>query len=253
MMKRIFNLRNLLAIAAVAAISLGLAQSGSRRSAASTTSADDLNLRAETQVVESFLNDFIAYNKECAQLSKKPRLLRTEIEGVERKSQDLKQRLPNLQNAARSIMNKLKATNKWDKLNAVILANASDPQLRSFFQNINSKAEIEAGAATIGNRGRDIDVPLENLRRKLALRSLSANENVLMVPAAYAPAVPMGNVGLGCALGRIALSVIHAVPGAHTPKTVLDIVSCACNPSCPGCDFSVTGASCSDYGFGAAT
>ena len=105
MIRRLFSFRNLAAIGAVATIALGVAQSGSRRSAASAASVDDLNLRAETQVVESFFNDFVSYRKECAQLSKKPGLLRTEVDGVERKSQDLKLRLSNLQNAARSIIN----------------------------------------------------------------------------------------------------------------------------------------------------
>jgi hypothetical protein len=251
-MSRPFNLRNLLAIGAVAAIALGLAQSGSRRSAASTTSVDELNLRAETQVLESFFNDFVSYSKECGQLSKKSNLLGTEVDGVERKSQDLKQRLSNVQNAARSIMSKLKAANKWDNLNADILANTSDPRRRSFFQNINFKAEIEEAAATIGSRGKDIGVPVENLRRKVARQSLPANENVLMVRAAYAPAVPMANASLACLAGKLLMTAVEAV-GKHPSNALLDFTSCACGPSCPGCDFGITGTPCSAFGFGAAT
>jgi hypothetical protein len=249
-MRRLLSFRNTAAIAAGAAIVFGLAQSGSRRSAASATNVDDLNLSAETQVVESFFNDFVSYRKECAQLSKKPGLLRTEVDGVERKSQDLKLRLSNLQNAARSIINKLKAANKWDNLNADILANTSDPPRRSFFQNINFKAEIEEAAATFGSRGREVGVPVENLRRKVARQSLPANENGLMVRAAYAPAVPMANVSLACSAGRLLIGAVEAV-GGHCSNLLLDFTSCACHPE-KGIGIG-TGASCSSFGFGAAT
>lgn len=241
--------RNLMILAAIVVTALALAPSGSH-SAASNTNVDDLNLRAERQVLESFFNDFVAYHKECVQLSKKPNLLRTDVDGVERKSQDLQQRLSNLQNAAQNIMAKLKAANRWDNLNAGILANA-DPGHRSFFQGINFKAEIEEAASTIGSKGKDIGVPVETLRRKVATGWLAENDNVLMVRAAYAPAVPVANASLLCQAGKLLITVIEAVPGQHPPKAVLDITSCACGPSCPGCGFSVTGTSCSSLGFAA--
>src|ERR1043166_5723645 len=138
-MSRPFNLRNLLAIGAVAAIAFGWAQSGSRRSAAFTPSVDDLNLRAETQVIESFLNDFLTYNKECAQLSRRQSLLNTEVDGVERRAEALRSRLSTVQNAARTIINKLKAANRWDTLNQDIVVNVSDPRHKALIQNINFK------------------------------------------------------------------------------------------------------------------
>lgn len=250
MMKRLFSFRKFMAMGALIALGLMLVQGGSHRSAAYSPSNEDLDLKSERQVLESFFNDLVAYHKECALLSKKSNLLRTELDGVERKSQDLQQRLSNLQNAARNIMNKLKAANKWDNLNAVILANA-DPSHRSFFQGINFKAEVEEAASTIGSRGKDIGVPLENLRRKVAMRSLSENENVLLVRASYAPAFPVANASLLCQMGKLAITAIEAVPGLHPPKIVLDITSCACGPSCPGCGFSVTGTSCASLGFAA--
>jgi hypothetical protein len=250
MMRRHFSFRKFMANGALIALGLALVQSGPRRSAAATTSVDDLNLRAETQVVESFFNDFVAYNKECAQLSKKANLLRTEVDGVERKAQGLQQRLSNVQNAARALITKLKAANRWDKLNEAILANASDPRHKAFFQNINFKAEIEEVAATFGSRGRDISLPVDNLRRKVA--ALSGDAKVLMVRAALSP-VPVANTSLGCAAGKLMIGAYHAA-GSKVPDIVLDFTSCACSPPCPGCNHGITGSyDCSDLGFGAAT
>ena len=247
-MNRIFSSRKAVAVAALVAIAVALLQNGAPHYA---SNSEDLNLRAETQVLESFFNDLVAYHKECAQLGKRPNLVRTEIEGVERKSQDLQQRLSNLQNAARNLLNKLKAANRWDTLNQDIVANLSDPQERSFFQSINFKAEIEDAAATIGSRGKEIGVPVENLRRKLASRSWSENESVLVVRAAYAPPVALANASLLCQAGKLLITVIEAVPGQHPPKVVLDITSCACGPKCPGCGYSITGTSCASLGFAA--
>jgi hypothetical protein len=250
MMRRLFNLRNLVAISAVAAIALGLAQSDSRRSAASATNVDDLNLRAETQVIESFINDFVTYNKECAQLGRKQNLLNTEVDGVERKAQGLQQRLSNVQNAARTIISKLKAANKWDTLNQDIVARASDPRHKAFFHNINFKAEIEEAAATFGSRGKDVSLPVDNLRRKVAASSGDAKS--LMVRALYSLAVPVSSGSLACTAGKLMIGACHAA-GQKVPDIVLDFTSCACSPPCPGCNHGITGSyDCSDLGFGAA-
>ena len=252
-MKRKLNLSRLAGLVLLLAITVALIQTGSLRSAASNPNIDDLNLTSERQVLESFINDFVAYNKECAQLSKKPNLVRTEVEGLERKSEALKQRLSLLQNASRSIVSKLKAAGKWDNLNETILANTSDGRQKSFLQGINFKAEIEEAANTIGTRGKEIDVPIEKLRRRVASRSMSENENVLMLRAGYVGAVPMATTSLGCSAGKLMIGAFRAA-GKTVPDIVLDFTSCACSPPCPGCNHGLTGSyDCSDLGFGAAT
>ena len=49
-MKRLFTIRKAVAVAALAAIAVALLQNGAPHSA---STSDDLNLRAETQVIES--------------------------------------------------------------------------------------------------------------------------------------------------------------------------------------------------------
>ena len=246
-MIRLLSLRKVVAGTALAAIAIALAQNGARQAA---SSSDDLNLRTETQVIESFFNDFVSYRKECAQLSKKQNLLSTQVDGVERKADALKSRLSAVQNAARAIVSKLKAANKWDTLNETVLANA-DPRHRSFFQNINFKAEIEEAAATLGGRAKELSLPVEDLRRKVA--ASSGDTRSLMVAAAYSPAVPSTNSSLGCAAGRLMIGAFHAA-GLKVPDIVLDFTGCACSPTCPGCvaSASITGSyDCSDFGLGA--
>jgi len=244
-MKRLFTIRKAVAVAALAAIAVALLQNGAPHSA---STSDDLNLRAETQVIESFFNDLVAYRKECAQLSKKQNVLSTEVDVVGRKAEALQSRLSNVQNAARALITKLKAANKWEGLNETILANA-EPRHRSLFQNINFKAEIEEAATTLGSRGKDLSLPIENLRRKVA--ASSGDPKSLMVAAIYSPAVPSTNSSLGCAAGKLMIGAFHAA-GLKVPDVVLDFTGCACSPTCPGCVMPVTGSyDCSDFGLGA--
>src|SRR5262245_23192587 len=246
-MIRSFSFRRAIALAALGAIAVALLQKGAPQSASNT---EEVNLRAETQVTESLSTDLIAYRKECAQLSKKQNLLSTEVDGVGRKADALQSRLSNVQNAARTLISKLKAANKWDTLNETVLANA-DPRHRSFLQNIDFKTEIEEAAATLGSRGKELNLPVENLRKKVA--TSSGDPRSLMVAAAYSPAVPTTNSPLACAAGKLVMGAFHAA-GVKVPDIVLDFTACGCTSTCTGCvaSASVTGSySCSDFGLGA--
>src|SRR5438094_7916666 len=148
MKKRIFSYRKLAVLGAVIAMALALVQSGSHQSTASTSLVDQLNLSSETQFLQSYLNDLVTYNKECAKLSKKATLSDTEIDGVQRRADSLKQRLPGAQGAIAATVTKLKGAHKWETLNADVLAATTDPRQRSFIQEVDIKASLEDASSS---------------------------------------------------------------------------------------------------------
>jgi hypothetical protein len=197
----------------------------------STIAAPDLrsDLSGEVRTLETYSNDLAAYNKQIAQLAKKATVLRTEIDPLERKSNDLKGRISGVQNAIREIIRKLKAANAWNDLDARLVASSTNGRLRTFFQENSFRQELEEAAAGLGSQATDISAPLDSLRRKITGQSFAPARDFAVVRVAYSPAPTVKFVSLGCTIGRIQIKIIHVVGGNMSDQTC-DKVSCACNP-----------------------
>jgi len=213
-MKSGFNYLKVTALLVVCAVVLLPSQRESKATnlpaSAPFVSADVAN---EKRVLAKYSDDLFAYEKECAQLGKRARLVSGDLEPIQRRSEDLKGRLSEVQNAIREMVKKLKAANEWDDLDTKILSRIADSRDKSFFEQNSFKKLLEDSANSLVSYGSDVNLPLENLRKKLASRSISPNGDVRFVNAGYVTPAPYTRLGLACVMANLRLGIGWAVDG----------------------------------------
>jgi hypothetical protein len=163
----------------------------------------------EARLVSRYADELITYETQSEALGKRSALVSTDLEPLQRKSDDLKLRLSDVQNAVRDVVRKLKAANEWDDADSRLAAKITDARLRSFLQETSFKQDLEEAAGGLGNRASEISSPLDNLRKKLASRYSGGDVQFVRV-AATAPPV-FGKYSLGCHIGRLGLRIVNAV------------------------------------------
>src|SRR5439155_24335457 len=107
-MKRVrFNYWKLTALVAVLAITLiaGVRPSTATKQPPLAATADLAN---EERALAKYYDDFVAYDTQTAQLGAKASFTLVEVDAVQRKSNDLQERLQGLQNTIRDTVRKLK-------------------------------------------------------------------------------------------------------------------------------------------------
>ncbi len=161
-------------------------------------SADSIraNLSQEVRVLIVFGNELFAHDLRVEQLSKKATLTRVEVESVNTKAADLKRQLPRIQQAFRSLMDKLKAVRQFDNFNAIVLTRARNATERTLMEEDGGpRRQLERLATDIPNLAKELDDEVQGLRSKLRAQ---AEENILnpktlrrAVRVAFTPAAPV--------------------------------------------------------------
>ena len=204
---------------------MGLSTATTATVTAITPPAVDLN--NEERVINRYSEDLAAYERDVLQLNKKATLVGADLDPVSRKSDDLKNRLAEVQNTAQAVLRKLNAANEWAEVDAIVLKSATEPKLVSLFQERSFKADLEE-ASNLSSQREEISSPLDVLRKRLARRSNSESD-LQMVNAAYVSPAPFARVGLGCRIGRVGLRITIAT--GHTPsKEQTERVFNRCHP-----------------------
>jgi hypothetical protein len=227
MIKSGFSYVKLIAVVAVLAISL---ISSLRPSAATTgpmVAAPDVELRSEQQIITRYADDLIVYENQAAELGKRAALVNTDVEPLQRKSDDLKGRLSGVQNAVREMVRKLKAANEWDDLDTRAAARIRDARQRSFFQESSFKQLLQE-SENIGSQANEISSPLDALRRKVTSRN-DGGAQVQMVRAAFTEPAPFESGSLGCRVGRLGLKIVIGLGGTPS-REQSDRVFNRCHP-----------------------
>jgi len=227
MIKSGFSYVKLIAVVAVLAISL---ISSLRPSAATTgpmVAAPDVELRSEQQIITRYADDLIVYENQAAELGKRAALVNTDVEPLQRKSDDLKGRLSGVQNAVREMVRKLKAANEWDDLDTRAATRIRDTRQRSFFQESSFKQLLQE-SENIGSQANEISSPLDALRRKVTSRN-DGGAQVQMVRAAFTEPAPFESGSLGCRVGRLGLKIVIGLGGTPS-REQSDRVFNRCHP-----------------------
>jgi len=210
----------------MAALAIALIPS-MRSSSATTTEPLAADLRNEEAIIARYADDLVAYDRECAQVGKKARLVSADLEGLERKSNDLKQRLSDVQNALRGIVSKLKAANEWDSLETTIEAKFTDARQKALFREFSFKERLEEDANSLTSRASEVDLPLGSLRRKLTSRFVQGGP--VVVQAGYLePSIRVANLRCRILSHR---NTMDQNRGGHVTAQSQDAQACACNPS----------------------
>ena len=224
MIKSGFSYVKLIALVAVLAIAF---ISSMRPSAATTRPVPDVDLRNEQQTISRYADDLIVYENQAAELGKRATLVNTEVETLQRKSDDLKGRLSLVQNAVRDIVRKLKAANEWDDIDTRAAARIKDARQRAFFQDSSFKQLLQ-DSENIGSQANEISSPLDTLRRKVTSRNYGGAE-VQMVRAAFTGPAPFESGSIGCRIGRLGLKIVIGLGGTPS-REQSDRVFNRCHP-----------------------
>lgn len=169
----------------------------------------------EERVISRYCDDLFAYEKQAVELGKRGTLVAADLETLQRKSDDLKRRLSEVQNAVRETIKKLKAANEWDDLGRRVAARITDSRLKSYIEQDNVTRDLEDDAANLVGQASEINLPLDRLRKRLTSR-LSSGADFQMVHAAYA--APLARKGLGCRMTILGIKIVIAVGKTPTPE-----------------------------------
>jgi len=189
------------------------------------------DLSNEERVLGKYLEDLTTYERECRRIEQRPRIISTDLDGVQRRASELKDRLSEVQNSVREVVRKLKAANEWDDLDTAIVARITDPNERREFQQSSFKRLLEEASNGLTSHSVEITAPFENLRRKVG-RTFPPNGDgsFTIVSAAYRPeAPPVFLVTARCMMAGIRRGIIEAMGNKQNARGT-DLQSCACHP-----------------------
>jgi len=243
MKKTRFEFLKMIAVVAFLAIAF---VSVIRQSAATTplSPPDSAALGADTsgeeRVIGKYFDDFFAYQKEVGAVKKRQVVRNADLDPLQRKSDDLKNRLAEVQNAVREVVRKLKASNEWDDLDTKLLARVTDPARRAFYQDSSFKEDLEYGASNLTSHRDEISLPLDGLRKRVARTTVDSP--AVFVMAAYQPPTPMFGVGLGCRIAKIRIKLIEKNGGSISGNAeTCTAISCACQNKTPCAPYECPG------------
>ena len=224
MKKTRFSYLKMTALIAVFAMTLvpNLRTSAGSRLAPTVAGTD---LESERRIIARYLDDLAAYDKQTQALGKRARLVSSDLDGLQNRSEDLKRRLSEVQNAVREIVRKLKAANEFDDLDNTVLARITEARDKSHFQQNSLKKLLEDASNNLTSYGSEISTPYDNLRRKLTSRTASPSGDSLI--RAHHALAPFGKNGLQCMLSNIQVGIVWRVGGAESKEHQQTRI-CAC-------------------------
>ena len=249
MKKARFNYWKLTAVVAVLAITIiaGVRPSTATKQPPLPAAAASADLANEERALAKYCDDLAAYHKQTAELAKRVSLVKADLDPIQRRSDDLKLRLSGLQNVIREIVNKLKAANEWNDLDATAAAGITDASQKAFFEQDSFRQLLEESSNNLTSHGNEISIPVDNLRKRLASRTFSpygGGTDFHIVRAAYEAPVPAKFYSVGCSVQKIRFGLIGKLGGTATNAT-LDAYSCSCGATTG----SGTLTKCKDLGY----
>jgi len=244
MTKTKFSYRNLIVLCVAVAI---VAVWGVRMSTATSSSPaptnvlPDVNIASELSTLGSLGDDLAKFDKKRAQLGKKNSVSGTEFNLLKNDHDALKQRLSQVPNAIRSIINKLKAAGKWDTFDEDLLASSTDEKFKASVREFGGARKLfEDGASQLGGSaaGEEIIGSLDDVQKKVAGNRFfewgSQESEFRLVAAAYSPVEPMLARTAGCILATINYGA-HMIAHPFTSPGQLKgsaAYACKCHGAC---------------------
>ncbi|HEY0349240.1 MAG TPA: hypothetical protein VGC60_13905 [Pyrinomonadaceae bacterium] len=243
MTKRKFSYSKLTALCVAVAIVTVWGVSMSRAttsSSAPTNVLPDVNIASELGTLDSFGDDLAKFDKRRAQFGKKISVTNTEFNSLNNDHDALKQRLSQVPNAIRSIINKLKAAGKWETFDEDLLASSTDEKFKASVREFGgAKRLFEDAASQLGSSSAKEEIlgSLDDLKKKVAAdRSLerrSQESGFRLVAAAYNPPEPVFTRTAGCVLATIGYGARMIAHPFTSPGNINHAAySCKCHGTC---------------------
>jgi hypothetical protein len=191
---------------------------------AAATGADVAN---EARVISRYADELASYDRQVVEAAKRARLVTADFDPLQRKSDDLKGRLSDVQNSVRELVRKLKAANEWENLDTPP-ARITDPGLKAVLQENSFKQVLEEASNGLTSRAGEISTPLEDLRKRLTSRYNSGD--VRFVRASYEAPSPFGFVSVRCSIQTIKVNIVLKLDGITGSNTLSRETWAACHP-----------------------
>jgi hypothetical protein len=198
----------------------------SASSGATTGATAELNLSAEIQALESFDDALTLFEKNVKDLGKKASITSQELTSARTNANTVKSRVSQVQQAFRSVVDKLKAAGKLDNPDSV-LPQIRDAKLRRLIQQEGgTKRILETLASQSGTLLQEIDALVQPLNSRVRASLDSENERVQefksrVVRVAYNPLKP---IYLGFLRCMVRYGIFLIKPTEHNA----DMGICAC-------------------------
>lgn len=241
-MKEIY--RNTITMSTIVALLVAQAIFMTSDAAATAAMLAEVNVTSERQSLVSFEAALSRLEATCSNLDKKASITPLELDSSRKAAGDLKRQVPQIQQAIRSIIDKLKAAKAWDDFDSTALAKAK--ALRSVLtQNGGAKRILEDAASQLGGLSGEVDGLLQPLGAKLRADAggpfsgrEAQNLRSRTVRASFNPGAPMLIRSARC-LVRIAISTVQLTVGSKADvQELIDVckrLKEACG-SATGCD-----------------
>ena len=237
--------------ALLGALSVGSSRATS--SPAATNTLPEVNINSELQTLNSFGDDLARLDKKRAGLIRRSSVSDTEFTSVKNDHDALRRRVSQLPNAIRSIIQKLKASGRWDTFDADLLASTKDEKFKASVAEFGGARRLfEDVASQLGSSASADEIlgSLDDVRKKVAAHAqeqffeprLPAAE-FRFVAASYNPGEPMALYygRLGCAFATVrygATMFVHAYgseasfEAAATTSPASNNWACKCKGAC---------------------
>lgn len=191
--------------------------------------APGADLTNEARVISKYADDLVRFDKQIEDTGKRARLVEADFDPLQRRSDELKGRLSQIQDAARETIRKLKAAGEWDDADT-IPTGITDRGLRSILQERSFKQELEAASNGLTSHASEISTPLENLRKKLTSRYRA--DDVKFVSASYEVPAAFGFVSVRCSIQTVKTNIFVRTKLLPTSQTIMETWA-ACHPGQP--------------------
>ena len=217
-MRKILNYLTL--ATAIAMLLMALGPNLSR----STATATDFD--AEVRQIEAFMTDFGKFHDQMILLNRKASITPDETKALARERESLKVRLPDVENAFKSIADKLKADGRWDSLDAEVLRTIADAKTKRVIEQGGGARKILEDAQSLVSSADEISdlvrTPPECSTPKACVPNIIA--------ASYDPSAVVFKDSLGCKIARAILCFGPAKARAQARAYCL----CIDMPATPG-------------------
>lgn len=204
----------------------------------------DADLSSEARTLDSFGDALFKFDLKCAELDKKAALSRTEFERVKSEAADLNGRVGQVQQALRSIVEKLKRAGQWDDFNEAVLQKIRDGRTRHFLNGEGgAKRVLEAAVAQAGGLTGEVNTWRERLKVKVREEGAALEEQDSgwrLARAIYiepSPALLSGK----CFFAKVRRFVSSLANGGCPTSEAATATCHACGDSltqCPECDLN---------------
>jgi hypothetical protein len=229
----------------LAAITLVVASMVLLQSAQPVTRAAALDLGSEIRVLDSYVDDLAAFDNKCALLEKKGSLIRTELDPVQARADDLRRRVSVVESSIRSAITKLKAAGEWDRVDATILARITDAKFQQFTRTEGFRRILEGAGTGLSPDAGQINSRLDLLRSKIGARvqepvSRPAEFGFVAraTPVAYRVAPAVTSVTFRCRVSAVRMGLSYAFssdPTTMRPNRPTAAYNCFCFSDAASC------------------